>query len=149
MNQILKRNILTGYLISIPTGLLTVFVVFAFPVLFMGEGLMTILLTETYRWAIIGLVISFLVSTYFGSIKAHTILTENKSLLNASFAFSLSINTVIWSVFILLTLIENFNYDLLITFILPLLGFVISVIFSTFTIGLIISSIFNRNLKKQ
>jgi len=149
MNQILKRNILTGYLISVPTGLLTVFIVFAFPVVFTGEGLTTILLAETYGWAIIGLIISFLISIYFGSIKAHTKLTENNSLLSASFAFSLKINTVIWAAFVLLTIIKNFNYDLLLIFILPLLGFGISVIFTTFTLGLIISYIFNRNLKKQ
>lgn len=148
-NPVLAKNILTAYLICVPTGLLTIFIVFAIPLILTGEGLATILLVETYGWAILGLIFSFLISIWFGSKKAHSQLTKNKSVLNSSFYFSLTINTIIWTIFILLTIIKNFDYNILFVLILPVLGFIISVIGTTFTIGLIITNIFDRNLKKQ
>lgn len=146
-NQILKKNIMTAYLISVPSGLLMVFITFALPVIITGEGLAGILLVETYGWAITGLILSFLISIWFGSKKAHSHLIKNKSLLNSSFCFSLTVNTIIWSIFLLLTIIKNFDYNILFVLILPVFGFIISLVGTTFTIGLLITYIFAKNLR--
>lgn len=148
-NQILKKNILTSYLISVPTGLLTVLIVFMFPVMLTGEGLATILLIETYGWAIVGLIASFLIAIWIGTIKAHNDLTKEKRLLKASFNFSLTINLIIWITFMVLTIIDNIDYNILFVLVLPIIGFIVSVIGTTFTIGLLVTYIFDKNIKRE
>ncbi len=164
LNKVLKRNILTAYLISVPLGLFTILFVYAMPVIITDEGLPTILMVATYGWASLGLFLSFLASLWYGSKKAHGRLLKGKNLLSASFKFSLTINTLIWLTFIIVVIINKLymNYELsfirdnpdsglfnlIYVIVLPLIAFITSVIGTTFTIGLLISYIFDKNIKK-
>ena len=166
LNKVLKRNIITAYLISVPIGLFTILFVFALPVLITDEGLPTMLMVLNYGWATFGLFISFLVAIWYGSKNAHQSLLNGKKLLSASFKFSLTINSIIWLIFIVIVIInklyinsefsliklkslENDFFNLVYSLILPLIAFIISVIGTTFTIGLLISYLFDKNIKKS
>ena len=144
--EILRRNILTSYLICVPSGLLTIIVVFA---ILTKDGLAGILLVDTYGWGIIGLIISFLIAIWFASKVTYKSVTNGRSLLNTSFRFSLTINSIIWSVFTVLTIVKNIKYNFLFVTIFPLIGFIVSLIVTTFTLGLLISYIFARNFKNE
>jgi hypothetical protein len=143
----LKQNIVSAYLISVPTGLLAMFFVLTFPGMLTGEGLPTIFLFSLYGWAILGSGITFFIAIWFGSKKAHQTLVKEKGLLRASFNFSLTVNTIIWAVFALLTIIQNIESEIFLLLTLPLVAFLICLIGTTFTIGLYISYIFNKTLR--
>jgi len=166
LNRTLKRNIITAYLISVPLGIFTILFVFVFPGLITDEGLGMILIVTTYGWATLGLFLSFLASIWYGSKKAHEKLLNGKKLLSASFKFSLTINTIIWLTFLIIVIInelymkyelsliniessDNGFFGLIYFLFLPLLAFIISVTGTTFTIGLLISYIFDKNIKKS
>ncbi len=166
LNKVLKRNIITAYLISVPLGIFAILFVFALPVLITDEGLGMILIITTYGWATLGLFLSFLASIWYGSKKAHERLLNGKKLLSTSFKFSLTINTIIWLTFIIIAIINNLHmkyqlsfirdntsdyglFNLIYFIVLPLTAFIISVTGTTFTIGLLIIYIFDKNIKKS
>ena len=147
-DRILTKNIIIAYLIGMPIGLFAILFIFALPVMLTGEGFATIILVNNYGVGLIGLIITFVFSIWFGAKVAHNSLKNNKSLILSSFKFSISINSIIWVTFLILTLIGNINepnYWILI--IAPIGAFIISVLISTFTVGIIICYFFNYNLK--
>jgi hypothetical protein len=78
MRDILRRNILTSYLICVPIGLITILVVFA---ILTKDGLAAILLLDSYSWAIIGLIISFLIAIWFASKITNKSVSNGRGLL--------------------------------------------------------------------
>lgn len=74
-----KYSILILYLIGAPIGLITVALFYLFPMMLTREGIFTILITEIYEKAIIGLIIAFLVALGVGGkkhLKTLTIITH-------------------------------------------------------------------------
>ena len=146
----LRKNILISYLICAPTGLFTVLFTFMLPAGLSGEGLSTIFIILTYGWAIVGLILSFLLSIWIGCRKAEKQLIKGKKRLNASFHFSFIVNAIIWSVFVIITTVVNLDSTILFYLILPIIaGFIFSVTGTTFTLGLIMAYLYKRNLMNK
>lgn len=141
-----KKNIITAYLISVPLGLGTILLFSIIPAAISGEGLASMFLIFTYGWAIIGLTISFLIAIYFGSKKAHQCLVNNKSLLSASYEFSVTINTIIWGTFIILCILQNLRSHFILYIMPPLIAYIVCTLLTTFSIGLLMAYLFRRNI---
>jgi len=145
--KLLLESILTSYLIGLPIGLLTTFIVFALPVSLTGEGILTIVIIETYGKAIIGLIIAFIIALGLAGRNAFENLSRKKTLISTSFRYSLTVNLIIWSVFIIVTLIDNFKIESLFYLIFPIIAFIICVLITTYTIGLLISFMIKRKIR--
>lgn len=146
-NKLRLESILTSYLIGLPIGLITTFIVFALPVTLTGEGILTIVIIGIYGKAIIGLILSFIFALGLAGRNAFENLFNKKTLISTSFKYSLTVNLIIWSVFIIITLIDNFKFENLFYLIPPIIAFVICVLITTYTIGLLISLIIQRKLR--
>jgi hypothetical protein len=132
-----RQGILISYLAGTPVGLITVFIVFTIPIMLTGEGLATMALIGVYGKAILGLLISFLVALGIGGHNATVDIENKKSLLKTSFKYSLTVNSIIWTVFVLLTIFNNEkSFWLILT--LPIVAFILCTIITTFTLGLFI-----------
>ena len=133
-----RKGILTSYLIGLPSGLITIFIVFVFPAVITGEGLATMGLIFVYGKAIIGLIISFIIALATGGHYASKDIQSKKPLIKASFKYSLIVNSIIWISFIVIMIIETEKEQLVIFLIPPLIAFILCTAISTFTIGLFI-----------
>lgn len=146
----MKNNKLIGviisYIIGMPIGLTTVFIIFSIPVILTGEGLATIALVGAYGKPIIGLLISFIVALGIGGYSASIDIENQKTLIKASFKYSLTINSIIWFVFISLTIFNHEKNDTLFLVIPPIIAFVFCTIITTFTIGLMICYLIKKRL---
>lgn len=131
------KGISISYLIGTPIGLLTIFLVFISPVALTGEGLSTMVIITIYGKAIIGLIISFLVALGVGGQNAFKDLENQKSVIKTSFRYSLTVNSIIWTVFIILTILDNKN-DFLTFLVLPVIAFIFCTTITTFTSGLLV-----------
>jgi hypothetical protein len=146
----MKNNcVKTSYTIGLPIGLLVIGVFIFTPIIISGEGLISILLSGIYGKATIGLTIAFIISLYFGGIQIFKELETKQSTLTASFKYSLSINSIIWGTFLLVTLIDNFNDFNFLIIIPPLILFVVCLLFTPFTIGLIVTKYLQKNYFDQ
>lgn len=133
-----RYGIYISYLIGVPIGLIAIFIVFSIPVMLTGEGLATIALVGIYGKAMLGLIISFLIALGVGGYKASAEIQKQKSLLKTSFKYSLTVNAIIWSVFVLVTALGNEGKNFLVVLIIPFFAFISCTITTTFTIGLLI-----------
>ncbi len=131
------KGILTSYLIGVPIGLITILIVFITPVTLTGEGLSTMVMVSIYGKAIVGLIVSFLIALGISGHKVVKDLRNQKSLIKTSFRYSLTVNIIIWSVFILLTVMDN-SKDFLTFLLPPIIAFIFCTAITTFTLGLII-----------
>ena len=145
--NILLESVLTSYLIGLPIGLITIFIVFVLPVSITGEGLLTIVIIETYGKSIIGLILSFIFALGFAGRNAFNDLFNEKTLVFTSFKYSLTVNLIIWTVFIFITLLNNFKIESLVYLVPPIIAFVICVLLTTFTVGLLISYLIKRKMR--
>lgn len=142
-----KYSILISYLIGAPIGLITVVIFYLFPMMLTREGIFTILITEIYEKAIIGLIIAFLVALGVGGKKASENLNDNNTLIIASFKYSLFVNLVIWSTFTIILLISSGESFHVLLFIPPFIAFMISLFLTTVTIGLLICYLIKRKIR--
>jgi hypothetical protein len=166
MTKILKANITTAYIISIPLGLICVFFTLAAPVMITQEAMFYFLIIPKFGLAILGLILSFFFAIQYGSKKAHQKLIDNESILKASFIFSLNINTIIWATFIFITFIQiaviylfeinspfhettDSLFMLIYGLAIPTLFYLLSTIGTTFSVGLLVSYLFKKNITKN
>ncbi|MBK0403712.1 hypothetical protein I5M27_11995 [Adhaeribacter sp. BT258] len=133
-----RKGILSSYLIGTPLGLITIFLFFSIPAMLTGEGLATMSLFAVYGKAVVGLIISFLIALGLAGYSAAVDLENQKTLLKSSFKFSLIVNSIIWSVFILLTILDNDGKNFWLYLIPPIIAFLVCTAITTFTIGLLI-----------
>ncbi|CAM3330680.1 hypothetical protein ZORO111903_07520 [Zobellia roscoffensis] len=146
MNKPLLISILISYLLGLPIGLLTIVGTLWTPILFTGEGLLSIAIIAGYGWPTLGLALSFLVALGIGAKVAYDHLGHGKSLLFSSFVYSTVVNFIIWATFclVLLFTVED-SFLLLFPAILALL---FCTIVTTFTIGLLITYLIERTVAK-
>ncbi len=143
MNEQLKKSILISYLIGAPIGIIIIGLTIFLPAFLVGEGIFLMLVLGIYGKAIAGLLISFLIALWIGGKLAFENIKTGKSLILTSFKYSSVINSIIWSVFILIVLItceESTMYFI----IPPIIAFIVCTIITTFTIGLLIASRIKR-----
>lgn len=140
------QGIRASYLIGTPVGLMTIFIVFSIPVMLSGEGLATMAIVAVYGKAILGMIISFLIALGIGGHNASADLKKQKSLLKTSFKYSLTVNTIIWTVFITLIILYNEKKDIWLFLAPPIIAFILCTLFSTFTIGLLICNTIKKTI---
>ncbi|MFN8438205.1 MAG: hypothetical protein U0V72_11275 [Cytophagales bacterium] len=131
------KGILISYLIGTPIGLITIIVVLLIPATMTGEGLATLGLVAIYGKGILGLIISFLIALGVGGYIAVKDLAKQNPLIKTSFRYSLTVNTIIWTVFIILTIFEN-SLQLILFLVPPIIAFILCTLITTFTIGILI-----------
>ncbi|WP_317675041.1 hypothetical protein [Lutibacter sp. TH_r2] len=145
--KILLESILISYLIGLPIGLITILIVFSIPVTITGDGIITILIIEIYGKAIIGLILSFIIALGFAGRNAYENLLNENTLIKTSFKYSLKVNLIIWSVFMIITLFDNFKIESLSYLIFPIIAFIICVLLTTYTIGLLICFMIKKKIR--
>jgi hypothetical protein len=143
-----RQGVWTSYLIGAPVGLITILLVLALPVLLTGEGLLTMGIVFAYDIAIVGMICSFLIALGVAGHNATKDLQKQKPLLKTAFNYALTVNGIIWSVFIVLTVANHFVSDIWILLLPPIAAFSICTILTTFTLGLLICYIIKRNVTR-
>lgn len=134
-----KNGILKSYLIGLPTGILSTLFFISLPTMVTGEGLVTIIIISIYERAILGLLLSFLVVLGFAGHFAAKKIKNGTGLLATSFFYCFIVNTVIWSVFILVLMFDNYHENMEIFYwYLPVILYIVCTFLSTFTVGIII-----------
>ena len=143
-----RQGIYSSYLIGTPIGLIAIFIVFSIPVMLTGEGLATMVLVGVYGKAILGLIISFLVALGIAGHNASVDIRKQKPLLKISFKYSLTVNTIVWTVFIIVTIFDNLytSNGFLLILTIPFLAFIFCSIITTFTLGLLICYIIKTKI---
>jgi hypothetical protein len=136
--NLIIRTILISYVFGTPVGMLVIIIAFLFPAFLTQDGLATMLLLETYGKAILGLIITFLFALGFGGYIIYRDFKKGRTLLVTSVRYSLVVNLLIWSVFVLITIIENSSKDITITLVPPVIAFIFCILITPFTIGLLI-----------
>ena len=136
-NKLERIGILTSYSVGLPIGLTTIAMTLLAPTAISGESLPTMGLIAIYGKAILGLIVAFIFALWYaGKSIAKNLASGN--LLSTSYKYSLNVNIIIWTVFILLTIIQNLGLIKLVFFIPPIIAFIISVVLTTISIGLLI-----------
>ena len=143
------KGILTSYLIGTPIGILTILFVYFLPAILTGESMIYIVINSMFLNATIGLIIFFLFALWFAG-KSIAKDQTNYSLIKSSFIYSIRVNLISFSSFILISIIDDklhfednpvnelYGLGLEIFLIPPIILFILSTLISTFTIGLII-----------
>ncbi len=158
-NRSLRRSILISYLIGLPSGLSFSFFALYFSFKNLDEGLPIIGFISIYGIPFMGLFIAFFIALKIASRKAFSNLKQGKSILYTSFLYSLRVNLIIWGAFIttglLFHVLSNIFFSspfgdfliLTIPLILPIIIILpVSVFFTTFTIGFLVSYLINKQV---
>ena len=144
-----QKGILFSYLIGLLP--ITLFIIYycVFCVKNIEWG--TAMFLAIYGLPILGLLVSFLIALGIGGRNATVDIQKRKSLFRTSFNYSLTVNTIIWTVFILITVIcdlfisKFFTWQLLI---FPIIAFIFCTAITTFTIGLFICYMIKNQINK-
>lgn len=139
-NRLRKESIWISYIYGLPFGFVTTFLAFSIPVMLTGEGLATMALIAIYGKALIGLLISFILTLYIGALIIYQDNIKNRKLLWTSFKYSTLINVIIWTVFTIITVIDNLETDEWFIILIPIpIAFYICIILTQITLGLLIA----------
>lgn len=143
------KGILTSYLIGTPIGILTILFAYVLPSILTEESMIYIVINSMFLNATIGLTIFFIFALWFAgkNIAKDQI---SYSLIKSSYLYSIRVNLISWSSFILISIIDHklhyednsaneiYEFGPEIFLIPPIILFIVSTLISTFTIGLII-----------
>lgn len=158
-NPRMRKSVLISYLIGLPSGLIFSFLALYFSIKDLDEGLPIIGLISIYGIPLIGLLFGFFLALGYAAVKAYNNLKQGKSILYTSFLYSLKVNIIIWTVFVVVALLTQIfvifmNFDengsylfILFSIFAPaIIIFPVSVFFTTFTIGYLICYLINRQV---
>lgn len=146
-NKLQNIGIVTSLIIGLPMGLTTIALTLFALAAISGEGLSTIGLIAVYGKAILGLIAAFIFSLWFAGKSIAGNLQKGASLFRTSYIYSLTVNKIIWAVFIILSIAQNIGLYSLLLIIPPIIAFLLSVGLTTISIGLLISWIVSRRIK--
>lgn len=146
MDEKQRQSILISFLIGAPVGVFGVFCIIFFPSFFFKDGLLSMDILSLFGYAIIGLVVAFLIALWLGGVLVYRYISKGKSLLYTSFRYASFVNIVIWAIFYLIALfsLEQDHLKVLGATAMVCLAFIV---FTTFTVGLWICYEIKRMLK--
>lgn len=144
MNKDLTRSIKITYLIGGTIGAVVILITFLLPFLFTGEPMMVLAFLKIHSYSLLGFIIAFYISLWFGAKLIYNNLLQGKSVLITSIKYSTLINSVVWVVFGFLLCFQTEHYLSIIIMVIIL--FIICVFITPFTIGLLIVSVIKRKL---
>lgn len=134
MNHKLKASIYISYIVGAPAGLFIILITFLFVT---KDSDTLIFVSETMKYSIMSLVISFLISLRIGAKVAHDLFLKEKSLLYVSICYSAIVNAIMWFSFIFVQIVHDAGLTVFLR--VPVIGFIFFFPFSIVTIGLLIS----------
>lgn len=133
-----KIGIKTSMTIGLPTGILTVGLGLLFPAWVTGEGLLTMVFLLANHIAILGLLICFPIALWFAGQTLGNDIKLRKSAISTVVKYSVTVNAIIWTVFIALHWLTNIEFNLLLGLYFPVGLAIFSILLTPLTIGLII-----------
>jgi len=139
-------GIMISLLVGLPIGLFVVVVMYMLPMWFTGEGIVTMIINGVYGKAIEALVLSFIIGLWIGGSNAFSDLSKSRSLLFSSFKYSITVNSIIWASFIIVTAMNNTEKGSMLFIIPPIIAFIICTVGTTFTLGLLICYIIKKRI---
>tara|TARA_B110000093_G_C12928509_1_gene392403 strand:+ start:945 stop:1403 length:459 start_codon:yes stop_codon:yes gene_type:complete len=139
-----KSSIKISYLVGLPFGLvlgLTVWFLFV-----TADGSLFNFISNAMGYSVVSLVVGFVFSIWKAGITAENSLRKEKSLIFTSFKFCLIVNGIMWGSFALTQIIMDLGLTVLLQ--VPIIGFILCLPFTTFTIGLLISYLIRNNINQ-
>ncbi len=165
LKKLKRKAALVSLVIGTPTCLLLIFSTFLYPetTSIRGFGALFLIYALAYRvvafgFALAGLLISSLLATWFAGKRVADDLLQGKKLILVSFRYTLFVNSAMGITFIAFTVISNVNSAAQIlgtmAFFATLLAsvlvcFMVSVVITPLTIGLLVSYTISALIKKS
>jgi hypothetical protein len=141
-----RRSCWLSLLIGGPMGLFIVFIIIIIFLEEAGELESAMGILGAFVDGIVGLMVALIPALWYAGKRAYADLRAGKRLLLVSFNYSLFVNFIIWLVFVIATIIQNFS-SFEWTMLLPaIVLFTFGTLFSTVTIGLVICYFIKRQL---
>lgn len=110
------------------------------------EGLAIIAFLITYGYSVLGLSMSFVFSLWFAGSRIAGNLIKGDSVLRASYKYSFTVNSIIWSIFIFLSCKNEFGLMNIVFSAPALILWLICSVCTTFSLGLFMCSFVERRL---
>ena len=137
----------TSLSLGLPIGIAAMVVFALYSVMVTGESMFLFGWFYSNSYSTFALLIAFIIILYFaGKILARDIYVE-RNRIRTTFKYSILVNSIIWPVFILVHLITNKGLQLEFGLITPLTLAAVSILFTPFTVGLLIHNAIARKLK--
>lgn len=133
-----RIGIRTSMTLGLPTGVLAVGLVLLFPAWLTGEGLFTMAFMSTNDFAILRLLICFPGALWFAGQRLGNDIKLGKNGPLTILKYSITVNVIIWTVFIVIHWLTNGELDLVFGLYFPIGLAIISILFTPLTIGFII-----------
>jgi len=128
----------TSLSLGLPMGIAAMVMFALYSVMLTGESIFIFGWFYSNSYSTFALLIAFIIILYFaGKILASDIYAE-KDRIRTTFKYSILVNSIIWPVFILVHLITNKELQQDFGIITPLTLAAISILFTPFTVGLLI-----------
>ncbi|HYG38623.1 MAG TPA: hypothetical protein VD908_08395 [Cytophagales bacterium] len=134
--------------IGLPLGLIAIIIFTIIPVAITGETLFLIGFLVLNGYSTLFLLISFSAILWFSGKWMAKDISLSKNEFLVSFKYSVVVNAVIWSVFILVHIIVNKEIDTFFGLIVPSVLAGISIIITPLTVGILILKVIKYRIKK-
>lgn len=138
MNRFERIGAWISLLIGLPTGVAGTIAGVLIPVTISGVGEFTIDYITKNSIATFGMLVAFGVMLWIAGKNLGADIERGTGTLRATFKYSLIVNSVIWSAFMIVHMLTNNQFDPIFGFILPLFMGIACIIITPFTIGLLI-----------
>ena len=138
MNRFERIGAWTSLLIGLPTGVAGTVAGVLLPVTLTGEGVFTINYIMLNGIATFGMLIAFGIMLWIAGKNLGSDIERGTGVLRATYRYSLIVNSVIWSAFMIVHMLTNARFDPMFGFILPLFMGIACIIITPFTVGLLI-----------
>lgn len=138
MNRFERIGAWTSLLIGLPTGVAGTIAGLLLPVTITGEGIFTVNYIMVNSIATFGMLSAFTIMLWIAGKNLGNEIRRGTPVLQATFKYSLIVNSVIWTAFMIFHMLSNSKFDPLLGFILPLFMGIACIIITPFSVGLII-----------
>jgi hypothetical protein len=138
LNRFERIGAWTSLLIGLPTGVAGTVAGVLLPVTLTGEGVFTINYIMVNSIATFAMLIAFGIMLWIAGKNLGSDIQRGTGVLRATYRYSLIVNSVIWSAFMIVHMLTNARFDPMFGFILPLFMGIACIIITPFTIGLLI-----------
>lgn len=138
MNKFERIGAWTSLLIGLPTGVAGTIAGILLPVTLTGEGVFTMNYLMVNSIATFGMLLAFGVMLWIAGKNLGSDIRKGTGVLRATYKYSIIVNSVIWTSFMIVHMLSNAKFDPLFGFVLPLFMGLTCIIITPFSIGLVI-----------
>lgn len=138
MNRFERIGAWTSLVIGLPTGVAGTIAGVLLPVTLTGEGVFTMNYIMVNSVATCGMLTAFGIMLWIAGKNLGADIERGTGVLRATYRYSLIVNSVIWSAFMIVHMLTNARFDPMYGFILPLFMGIACIIITPFTVGLLI-----------